>query len=216
MVGGITDMYRDDMGHRSAKPDIGEVGVFCRGCHRWSDGQSDFCRHCFERLLGSRPLGKDSVAVWVGGQVDEHRALGIPVPAEDQDLLRRWANYEPANRFVDRDIDEFEGLTAGTPELITETQVSTRVGRDSGETPRPVVWLANLAIGSLVLCGGLFWFLFWFSVLAGFSGIRISVQSGIAEPTLWAVFASSAVWQTAGLGYLGARVYIHFHDRSAV
>ena len=98
MVGEFTDMYCDDMGHQSAKPDIGEVGVFCRVCHMWSDGQSDLCHYCLERLVGSRPLSKDSVAVWVGGQVDEHRALGIPVPAEDQDLLHRWGAFDSTER----------------------------------------------------------------------------------------------------------------------
>jgi hypothetical protein len=145
MVAEITDMYGDDMGHQSAKPDIGEVGVFCRVCHRWSDGQSDLCHHCLERLLGSRPLSKDSVAVWVGGQVDEHRALGIPVPAEDQDLLHRWAAFDSTDTQVPAETSGQSGdlVKAGTQrdmieELMARDGISWRQAwKQSGAQPEP-------------------------------------------------------------------------------
>jgi hypothetical protein len=78
-----------------AKPDIDELGIFCCVCHRWNDGQLDLCGHCQERLVGDRPLTSGSVASWVEGQVEERRVLGIEVPAEDQELLHRWAASVP-------------------------------------------------------------------------------------------------------------------------
>lgn len=78
MAGEIIEMYRDNMGHRPAKPDIGEVGVSCRVCHRWNDGESDLCSHCGERIAGDRPLTGNSVASWVQGQIAERRAFGMP------------------------------------------------------------------------------------------------------------------------------------------
>ena len=45
-------------------------------------------------------------------------------------------------------------------------------------------------------------------------GTDVDEKMGNATHILWAAFAGSAV--TAFLGYVGARVYIHLRDRSAV
>jgi hypothetical protein len=159
------------MGHQSAKPDIGEVGVFCRVCHRWSDGQSDLCHHCLERLLGSRPLSKDSVAVWVGGQVDEHRALGIPVPAEDQALLRRWASFHSVNLIAEADDNEAAVIASRTQELMTERDMSWKEAWQSAEQEWSVAsglpptsahrkkrskWLRLAGIGAILVFAAIF------------------------------------------------------------
>lgn len=126
MAGEIAGMYRDDMEHRLAKPDIGEVGVFCRVCHRWNDGESDLCSHCGERLVGARPLRSGSITSWVEGQVDERNALGIPVSGGDRDQLHEWVIFEPASRIAEPDADDTGRLVARTQELMSEFGLSKR------------------------------------------------------------------------------------------
>jgi len=126
MAGEIIEMYCDNVGHWSAKPDIGGVGVFCRVCHRWNDGESDLCRHCGKSLVGDRPLSSGSTTSWVEDQVDERNALGIPVSRGDRDELHEWVNFEPASRIAEREVDDTGRLVARAQELMTEFGLSKR------------------------------------------------------------------------------------------
>jgi hypothetical protein len=99
-------MYREAMKGHEGFTDISELGVCCRVCHKWSNGQSDSCSHCRKRLLGQRPLSPRSVEDWVEDQIEEHDALGIPVLNDDDVLLRRWAAFDPENPGTEQDVAE--------------------------------------------------------------------------------------------------------------
>ena len=114
-------------------------GIFCRVCHMSNDGESDFCSHCQDRLIGSRPFTVRGVDSWLKGQVDEHEVLRIPLPFEDRKLLRRWASFLSVNPIVEADTDEAAVLASRTHESRAGRRSRTRYRASAKST---LLWLA--------------------------------------------------------------------------
>lgn len=160
-------------------------GIFCRVCHMWNDGESDFCSHCQDRLIGSRPLTVRGVDSWLKGQVDEHEVLRIPLSFEDRKLLRRWASFHSVNLIVEADTDEAAVLASRTRELMAEQgqswkeawqtaelewSVSTGLSPTSTHRKKGSKWLLLSAIGVSL------------PFAASFALVAIAIVSSLFDP----------------------------------